>query len=43
MFVSEGDEQYEGSWERDLRHGKGQMMYKNGDTYEGLWEFDKVR
>ncbi len=33
---------YEGSWDRDLKHGKGFMKYKNGDTYDGFWEFNKV-
>ena len=33
---------YEGSWESDLRHGRGKQMYPNGDLYEGGWELNKV-
>ncbi len=37
----EGD--YEGSWEDDLRHGKGKQIYRNNDVYDGQWEYNKVR
>ena len=43
MLASQSEGRYEGAWDKDLRHGKGKMRYKNGDTYEGFWEFDKVR
>lgn len=42
VLVSKSEGQYEGDWYMDLKHGKGQQMYNNGDTYNGFWEFDKV-
>ena len=26
---------YNGNWVQDLRHGFGQQIFKNGDSYEG--------
>ncbi len=33
---------YEGTWEKDMRHGRGKLTYPNGDVYEGDWELNKV-
>ncbi len=41
-FVSKLEGHYEGSWDRDLKHGKGTMKYKNEDKYDGFWEYNKV-
>ena len=30
-------ETYAGSWKKNLRHGKGCLVYKNGAKYEGDW------
>ncbi|MEC8578152.1 MAG: 2-isopropylmalate synthase, partial [Pseudomonadota bacterium] len=27
-----------GQYQNGYRHGKGKMVYANGDIYEGLWE-----
>jgi hypothetical protein len=44
MLYTNGS-RYEGLWERNMRHGWGQMIYRdNGKdvrTYEGFWEDDK--
>ena len=29
---------YEGNWEKDLRHGKGNIIFSNGDKYIGNWK-----
>ena len=42
-FVSRLEGHYDGSWDRDLKHGRGMMKYKNGNTYEGFWEYNQVR
>ena len=41
-FVSKLEGHYDGSWDRDLKHGKGMMKYKNGDKYDGFWENNRV-
>ena len=41
-FICRLEGNYEGSWDRDLKHGKGIMKYRNGDKYDGFWEFNKV-
>ena len=41
-FVSKLEGHYDGSWDHDLKHGKGLMKYKNGDKYEGFWENNRV-
>jgi len=33
---------YEGQYSNGKRHGKGKMLYPNGDTYQGEWENDKM-
>lgn len=32
---------YEGHWQKDKRHGKGECTYPNGDTYKGDFVNDK--
>ncbi|MBQ4584799.1 MAG: hypothetical protein IJA82_01170 [Clostridia bacterium] len=32
---------YEGEWKNDMRHGKGKILWENGDTYEGEWKNDE--
>ena len=34
---------YEGSWDRDMKHGAGKELYPNGDLYDGTWELNKVK
>ena len=29
---------YEGDWVQNLRHGKGNLTFENGDEYEGEWK-----
>ena len=36
MSYKEG-EKFDGEYKNDLRHGNGTMVFKNNDTYEGLW------
>lgn len=33
-------ETYEGQWKKDKMDGKGIYHYRNGDTYDGLFEND---
>ena len=33
---------YEGSWDRDMKHGAGKELYSNGDMYEGTFELNRV-
>ena len=33
---------YEGRWERDLKHGKGQMHYEDGSLFVGRWERGEI-
>jgi hypothetical protein len=33
--------EYTGQWQGDKRHGKGVMVWDDGDTYEGEFMFDK--
>ncbi len=28
---------YQGEWKDDLRHGFGDLIYKNGNLYSGQW------
>ena len=37
------DGMYEGSWDRDMKHGAGKELYPNGDLYDGTWELNKVK
>jgi len=30
--------EYEGQWEAGMRHGYGELRYKNGSIYQGHWE-----
>jgi 1-phosphatidylinositol-4-phosphate 5-kinase len=32
---------YTGEWKDDRRHGEGEMIYKNGDSYKGHWEHNE--
>ena len=32
---------YDGEWENDMRHGKGEFVRFDGYYYEGGWENDK--
>ena len=40
IFTTYDGEHYEGDWKDDLRHGMGQIEYKNGDSYKGNWVGD---
>ena len=42
LTFADGKGWYEGSWESDLRHGRGKQMYPHGDLYDGGWELNKV-
>ena len=33
---------YEGTFSDGLRHGQGKLVWKNGQRYEGNWEYDKI-
>ena len=33
---------YEGSWDKDMKHGAGKELYANGDMYEGTFELNRV-
>lgn len=33
---------YSGWWENDLQNGKGNLVYPNGDVYDGNWMQNKV-
>lgn len=33
-----GQQKYEGEFQKDIPHGKGRMMYENGDIYEGMFK-----
>ena len=35
------NEQYNGQWTNDKRHGYGMMTYGDQSTYTGEWENDK--
>jgi hypothetical protein len=28
---------------RHLRHGPGEIIYLNGNSYQGVWDRDKIR
>ncbi|KAG8340401.1 putative MORN repeat [Trypanosoma vivax] len=28
---------YEGQWSENMRHGRGLLLYPNGDLYDGMW------
>ena len=30
-----------GSWKKDKKEGNGNMIYNNGDVYDGTWKNDK--
>ena len=30
--------EYEGGFKNNLRHGKGRMIWRNGNKYEGMWK-----
>ena len=32
---------YEGDWQKNLKHGKGVLVYGNGNEIEGEWVRDK--
>ena len=35
-------ESFSGYWFSGNRHGKGQLVMQSGDTYEGIWDTDKM-
>ena len=41
FMYSDNREIYRGQIKNNMRHGVGQMIYKNGVIYEGMWENDK--
>ncbi|WP_052311245.1 MORN repeat-containing protein [Bernardetia litoralis] len=38
IYVERDGSRYEGEWKDGKRHGKGQLIYKNGVTKKGFWE-----
>ena len=36
-MILEGNETYEGNWEKDLMHGEGIYHFTNGAIYTGQW------
>lgn len=32
---------YKGGWKKGLRHGYGELSYKDGSTYKGSWQNGK--
>jgi hypothetical protein len=43
MYYSKNREIYRGQIKDNMRHGEGQMIYKNGVIFEGIWENDKPK
>ena len=41
-FESPDGARYQGSWERNLKHGIGRKVYANSDAYEGLWQYGRA-
>lgn len=33
--------EYDGEWKNGRKHGKGKMLYVNGDKYNGHWYYDR--
>ncbi len=42
VHVSAAGERYEGTWRKNLRHGRGELVWKNGDRYDGQWQYGRI-